>query len=104
MKESIMYARPAMGVRQFLDSLREGPFSSVGSYPKYWVTADGCVLSYKACKENALQIARSIRQHLTRPGYDGWTVVGVDANWEDPAMYCDHTGERIALRAGITTA
>ena len=86
---------PAIGVREFLDSLREGPFTSLGSYPKFWVTAYGDVLSYAACRANALSIARSIRRHLTRPGRDQWTVIGVDINWEDPALFCEETGERI---------
>jgi hypothetical protein len=26
---------------------------------------------------------------------DGWRVIGCDVNWEDPSLYCDHTGARI---------
>jgi hypothetical protein len=26
---------------------------------------------------------------------DGWQVVACAVNWEDPALFCDHTSERI---------
>lgn len=87
--------RMVLNVREFLDSLREGPYTSVGAYPKFWILAGGYVLSYQACLDNALTIARSIRRHIARPGYDEWTVRYVAVNWEDAALYCDATGERI---------
>ena len=88
--------RPPLTVREFIRSLREGPFTSVGSYPVFWLTADGETLSHEACMANCLQIARAIK---TGPGcgsdVEQWRVVAYDANWEDPAMFCDDTGKRI---------
>ncbi len=82
-----------MTVREFLDSLREGKYSSVGSYPLYWVTSDGGVLSYEACRAEVWRIARAIRDWDWDSG--GWRVTGYDVNWEDPELYCDHTNKRI---------
>lgn len=83
-------------VREFITSLRNGPFTSVGSYPVYWLTADGATLSYAACKANCGQIARAIRDaKLGRWSDKQWLVVGSDVNWEDNTMTCDDTGERI---------
>jgi hypothetical protein len=78
-------------VHEFLESLRGGKYTSVGSYPKFWLASDGETLSYEACRENVWRIARAIRDNDN----SGWRVVGCDANWEDPEMYCAHTGERI---------
>lgn len=82
--------------RAFFRTIREGRFTSLGSYPKYWLTADGGTLSHKACRENALQIGRAMR---AGPGngsdVDQWRVIGCDINWEDQDMTCAHSGERI---------
>jgi hypothetical protein len=80
-----------MTVKEFFASLREGRYTSLGSYPKFWVTSDGGVLSYQACLEECRQIGRAIRDNSS----GGWCVVGCGINWEDPALYCDHTNERI---------
>ena len=78
-------------VAWFLDSLATGAFTSVGCYPKFWLTSDGATLSYAACLANCARICRSIRDN----NRDGWRVVACDVNWEDPDMHCDDTGERI---------
>ncbi len=80
-----------MTVRQFLDSLRGGRFTSLGSYPKFWLTSDGGCLSSEACRSEVWTIARAIRDGDN----SGWRVVACDVNWEDPEMFCDVTGERI---------
>ena len=58
-----------------------------GGYPVYYVTADGGVLSAEAVEENLGECCD--------PSDSGWYVVAHDVNWEDPHLYCDHTGERI---------
>lgn len=75
----------------FLQSIRDGAFTSVGSYPKFWLTHDGETLSYKAVKANAARIARAIRDNSN----NGWRVVACDVNWEDASMFCADTSERI---------
>lgn len=72
--------------------LRDGPYAWPGGYPVYFVTADGGALSFKAARECWREIVGS---HLTRRRDSGWYIVGADINWEDPGLYCDHTGERI---------
>ncbi len=91
-----MTTRSDLTVAHFLESLKGGPYTSVGSYPVFWLTADGETLSHAACQANALRIARNIRLHERGKWSEtAWRVVAYDANWEDPKMYCAHTGERI---------
>lgn len=78
-------------VHQLMCDLRSGKFTSVGCYPTFFITTDGAALSHEAVRANLWQVARSTRDGVR----DGWAVAGFDANWEDPELYCDHTGERI---------
>ena len=82
---------PPGTVAWFLQSLRAGRYTSVGSYPLFWLASGGKTLSHDACKANAGRIARSIRDGSN----DGWRVVACDVNWEDASMFCALTGERI---------
>lgn len=75
----------------FKATLRAGDQSFPGLYPLYLVTSDGAALSFESARENADQIIYSIRHKLS----DGWRVVGCEVNWEDPALFCDHSGKRI---------
>ena len=66
-------------------------FSMVGGYPIYYLTQDNAVLC-PACVngENGSEVGN--------PECDDdpqWTVVAVDANWEDPSMTCEHCEKRI---------
>lgn len=78
-------------VRDFLNCLRQGKYTTVGSYPVFFLTDDGGALSYDCAFEEVFIIARAIRDESS----GGWRVVAFDVNWEDPDLYCDHTGERI---------
>lgn len=78
-------------VRELMQAVRMGRYTSVGSYPLFFLTADGATLDPRTVRSELWQIARSVRDGAT----DGWRVVAVDVNWEDPDMYDDHTGERI---------
>lgn len=78
-------------VADFETALASGPYTSVGSYPVYFVTAGNTALSFKNAKKHAGQIKRAIKDRRE----DGWRVTGVDVNWEDPAFYDDESGERI---------
>jgi len=82
--------RNPLTVHEFLESIKT-KYTSYGCYPIFWVTADGSVLSYEACRENVWQIARAIRDNDNAQ----WRVTAYDANWENPELYCDHTNERI---------
>jgi hypothetical protein len=73
------------------NQLRSGPFAWPGGYPLYFITDDGAALSFNAVRENLRSVIWSIRHGVN----DGWRVVGCDVNWEDPKLFCDHTGNRI---------
>jgi len=78
-------------VQEFLKNLKDGPYAFPGGYPKYFITKDGGILSFQAAKEMKDEIISAIKD-----GYDDqWLVVGVDINWEDSDLYCDHTNEKI---------
>jgi hypothetical protein len=63
-------------------------YSSVGCYPLFAVTSDGAALCPQCVNDERLSIG-------TTTGTDGWRLVAIDANWENPDLYCDHCGDRI---------
>ena len=79
-------------ISDFRHAMRHGPFAWPGGYPCYFITADGAALSWRAAREERRLILSALRD---RDNTGGWLVTGLDINWEDPALYCDHTGERI---------
>ncbi len=84
-----------MGTTEFKNFVRE-PYAWPGGYPKYALMNDGGCLCHKCAKDNAKLVIRS-----TRDGErDGWNCAGVDINWEDNALYCDHCGELIESAYG----
>lgn len=72
-------------------SLRQGPYTWPGAYPCYFVTADGGALSFDSVRENFRSVLHSVKHNQN----DGWQVVAVEVNYEDPELYCDHSGKRI---------
>jgi hypothetical protein len=78
-------------ISDFRRAIRNGPYAWPGGYPCYFVTNDGAALSWLAVQNNRRAILEAIAGNLR----DGWRVTGMDINWEDPALYCDATGERI---------
>jgi hypothetical protein len=62
-------------------------FTPVGGYPLYYLSKDGVVLSSEAVEEN-IDLCRD-------PNDSGWFIVAAGINWENPCLYCDHTGNRI---------
>ena len=78
-------------VFDFNRELQAGPYMWPGGYPRFFVTNDGGVLSFKATEENA----GMIRDSIIANSKDGWRVECVEINWEDRELYCDHTDERI---------
>jgi hypothetical protein len=85
MKQPALYS-----VQKFNSDLEGGAYTSIGCYPKYFITADGSTLSFKSAKENAELIRGEIRDG----DFLGWHVVACDVNWES-FLYCDHSGEQI---------
>jgi hypothetical protein len=80
-----------MKTSELKTALRNGPYAWPGGYPLYFVTSDGAALSFDAVRSEYKQVLFSIRHGVN----DGWRVIGMQVNWEDPDLYCDHTGKRI---------
>lgn len=58
-----------------------------GGYPLYYIVKDCDVLCPKCVNENI---------ELLSDEYDPqWYLIGVDINYEDTDLYCDHCGEQI---------
>jgi len=70
------------------DRLSSNPYAWPGGYPLFAITHDGAALCPHCCKTERASIG-------TTTGRDGWGVVAIEANWEDPDLYCDHCGARI---------
>jgi len=87
-------ANPRMSAADFVAGLDEGSHSSIGSYPRFLLMADGEVL----CIECAIKERELIAEAAGEPGpwnNEQWTPVAYAANWEDPNLYCAHCEERI---------
>lgn len=68
------------------DQLTRQPWAF--GYPFYALTNDGAALCHHCTKTEREAIG-------TTTGSDGWTVVALQPNWEDPELFCDHCGARI---------
>jgi len=82
-------------LEDFIRALRYGPYAWPGGYPLYWITADGEPYEYRTVAETLLGdiLNNMMKPEEDRDGY--LTPVALDANWEDPALYCAHSGNRI---------
>lgn len=77
---------------EFSREARRGPYVFPGGYPKYLVTTDGAALCWDCVR---VEHARIRLAAMTRDKTGGWMPEGVDVNWEDPSLFCDHCGARI---------
>ena len=71
--------------------LRAGEYAWPGGYPLFFVANDGEALSFEAVRDNLKIVIHSMRHQIN----DGWRVIGCDINYEDPSLFCAHTGKRI---------
>lgn len=78
-------------IRDFGTALKNGPYTSVGGYPVFFLTADGGALSFATAWNERNLIADAINKSEK----NGWRVTHVDVNWENAELYDDHTGDRI---------
>ena len=78
-------------ISDFRKAIRNGAYAWPGGYPLYFVTSDGAALSFSSARYNR----RNILEAIASKASDGWRVVAIDTNWEDPDLRCDDTGERI---------
>lgn len=77
-------------------ALRAGPYTGLGGYPLYFVTKDGAALSYDAVRE---QFAQVCYDHINDCS-TGWRITGIQINYEDNEMVCDHTNKPIPSAYG----
>ena len=77
-------------LRRVKQAIRE-PYAWPGGYPRFIVMADGEAVSCEAARAEWRQIVYATLHGLR----DGWRAVDTCTNWEDTALYCAHTGERI---------
>lgn len=63
-----------------------------GGYPLYLIMDDGEALSIDAAREQWREI---VAAHIARDSWGGWLVAAVDINYENPDLYCAHSGARI---------
>jgi len=82
-------AQPINTVHEFFEALRAGRYTSIGSYPVYFVTHDGETISYPAARERASDEGRAIRDN------NDSRIVAVEVNWESTDLVCCHSGEHI---------
>jgi len=80
-------------VREFIRQ----PYAWPGGYPKYLVMADGGCLCKACAKSEYKQISQDTRQ---RELWSGWVASGVDINYENPDLYCDHCSQQIESASG----
>lgn len=78
-------------VADFKATLRAGAYAWPGGYPLYFITSDGCALSFESARKKFRSIAYAIKHRQS----DGWKVEACEVNWEDPDLRCEHSGERI---------
>jgi hypothetical protein len=78
---------------RFADQAAKSPYSFPGGYPKFAVTSDGACLCPSCCKTERELIA-------TTTGDDGWNVIGIDLNFEDDHLFCDHCSGKIESAYG----
>jgi len=70
------------------DQLSKSPYAWPGGYPLFAVTSDGACLCHRCTTSERGAIG-------TTTGTDGWCVVALEINWEDPQLYCDHCSAQI---------
>lgn len=80
-----------MSVEQFNTQLECGAWAWPGGYPLFFLTFDGCALSFEAARDNA----ELIRESIANGDRDGWRAIACQVNWEDAELHCAHTGKRI---------
>lgn len=87
---------PINSVHDLMTALRMGKYTSVGSYPIFYLMSDGETASYDGVRSEVWRVARAIRDRAT----DGWRVVGCDVNWEDSSLTCCITNQPIESAYG----
>ncbi len=83
-------------ISDFRAAVRNGPYAWPGGYPLYFVCDDGAALCCNCVKKER----RNILESIASKARDGWRVVGLDINYEDTDLFCDHCSETIESAYG----
>lgn len=83
-------------ISDFRKAIRNGEYAWPGGYPCYFITSDGAALSFDAVRREL----RNILESIANKANDGWRIVALEINWEDAALYCEHTGQKIESAYG----
>jgi hypothetical protein len=70
-------------------------FAWPGGYPLYYIFTDGGFICPDCVNKNISEIDDANRGERRFNSHGGWAVDGVEVNYEDNALRCDHCGERI---------
>lgn len=75
--------------QQLKSTLRAGQYTFPGCYPLYFITNDGCALSFEGVRKNLRECLSEIRNR------DSARIIACEVNYENASLYCELTGERI---------
>lgn len=75
-------------------------FAWPGGYNLYYVFADGGACCPKCANANIVEIDGANQGGGHRNSHGGWALGGVDVNYEDADLVCDHCGNPIPAAYG----
>ncbi|MFA7334869.1 MAG: hypothetical protein WC130_11345 [Kiritimatiellia bacterium] len=91
----MMLQSETLRLRAAKDYIRN-PYAWPGGYPKALITADGGCLCVDCVKKEWRQICWESFQNTNY----GFRVAGVDVNYENTELYCDHCGKHMESAYG----
>jgi hypothetical protein len=83
---------PINSISDFRRAVRNGPYAWPGGYPCYWIMSDGEAMAFSVAKSERRAMLEAIANKDRR---SQWYPEFLDINWDDGALFCAHTGERI---------
>jgi hypothetical protein len=82
-----------MELREIKQALRNGKYAWPGGYPLYFITLEGDALSFETVRKHWRDVCESFIIKGCR--LNGWRIIGCEINWEDGALFCAESGDRI---------
>ncbi len=80
--------------------LRGSKYTSVGSYPLFFVMADGEIMCFSCAVENRAELVRALKDPSNGHDVTQWRPYGVDVNYES-ALECEHCHSGIESAHGV---
>jgi hypothetical protein len=77
-------------------TLRAGKYTSLGSYPVFYITGDGESMCHDCVHFHYRDVSRAVREHSR----NGWRVDACVVNWEETDMQCAHCNQLIPAAYG----